>query len=360
MGNRSFEETLVGMAASAVETALPLAWSLSTKTTTPPFDATMSITAPTGQQAEIAVAVKRWTTAPTSAVAGVLSQLQARTPMPVLLATDYTNRPLREACETLGINYVDETGWVFLRLDAPAIFIRTDGGSERAAPRVASEVIRLNGIAVSRTIRALLEVNPPIGVRDLASRARVRSPGSVSKLLPTLAAADAIARDGSGQIVGIKRRALLDRWVQDYSFLNGNGVVLDYLAPRGLDGILNRLKGDTAACVTGAFAAKEYLRSGLVPVAPATRLTLYCADGSDWARNLGLIRVDRASSNVIVAAPRDREILTNPSWGPSGMPLAPLPQVLADLLTLPGRETALADQLIDQLAQSDPLWRTQE
>ena len=86
-------------------------------------------------------------------------------------------------------------------MDNPAIFIRTEG-ADRPAPRVASEVTRLNGIAVGRIIRTLLEIQPPIGVRDLSQRARVKSAGSVSKLLPTLVSAGAVVRYENAQITG--------------------------------------------------------------------------------------------------------------------------------------------------------------
>jgi hypothetical protein len=66
--------------------------------------------------------------------------------------------------------------------------------------------------------------------------------------------------------------------------------------------------------------------------------------------------MDRQSSNVVITAPRDPELVTSPTLSDSDLPLAALPQVLADLLTLPGRESLLADQLMDQLAESDPMW----
>jgi hypothetical protein len=240
-------------------------------------------------------------------------------------------------------------------MDDPPIFIRTEG-TERPAPRVASEVTRLNGVAVGRIIRKLLEIQPPVGVRDLSERAGVKSAGSVSKLLPTLVSAGAVVRDESSRIVNVRRRALLDRWTQDYNFLNGNGVVFDYLAPRGLGPVLERLTEFSGLCVTGAFAGRAYLSKETVPVVPATTLCLYANNPRRLGDQLGLIRMDRQSSNVVIAAPRDPELVASPTRFDSGLPLAPLPQVLADLLTLPGRESLLADQLMDQLAESDPMW----
>jgi DNA-binding transcriptional ArsR family regulator len=358
MGNSTIEETLIQTLAGRLRGLLPSTWVVEVLTAPAgPVGATIVLNGPRGVLGVLDVAVKRWTTAPTSAVTGVLAGVRARSANPLLLMTDFTNRPLREACEELGINYLDASGWAFIKMDDPPIYIRAEG-AERPQPRLASEVTRLNGIAVGRILRALLEIRPPIGVRELAQRASVKSPGSVSKLLPTLGSAGAIERDQGGQIVTIKRRALLQRWTQDYSFLNGNGVVLDYLAPRGLAPVLERLSQSPNVCVTGAFAGNDYLRVQTVPVVPATRLSLYSTNPRQLAQDLDLVRMDRQSSNVVMTVPRDSELLASPEQRGSNLPLAPLPQVLADLLTLPGRESLLADQLMDQLAESDELWRS--
>ncbi len=278
MRNEFTEETLIQALTKTLRELLPPAWVVEVVVTSDsPVDATISLRGPRGVLGILDVVVKRWTTAPSSAVTGALAGVQRRTANPLLLMTDYTNRPLRQACEELGINYVDESGWVFLQLDDPPILVRT-AGADRAQPRVNNEVTRLNGIAVGRVVRTLLETQPPIGVRELAERASVKSPGSVSKLLPTLVAASAVERDQSGRIAVIKRRALLQRWTQDYSYLNGNGIVLDYLAPRGLTPVLARLPTLSKVCATGAFAGNEYLSAGTVPVVPATRLSLYARD----------------------------------------------------------------------------------
>jgi DNA-binding transcriptional ArsR family regulator len=356
MGNGAVEETLTRSLPARLRELLPSTWVVSVEgASNSPADATVRLTGPRGITATLDVKVKRWTTAPSSAVTGVLAREQARTLNPLLLVTDYTNRALREACQELGIGYIDELGWALITIDEPAILIRTEG-TDRRAPKRANEVTRLNGVAVGRIVRTLLETRPPIGVRDLAKRSLVKSPGSVSKLLPTLEAANAIERDPSGQIVEVRRRALLKRWTQDYSFLNGNRMIMDYLAPRGLDSVLERLTKLSGVCVTGAFAGNDYLSDQIVPVVPATRLSLYAMDPSQLATELGLVEMDRASSNVLVAAPRDPELVESPQRRRSNLPLAPFSQVLADLVTLPGRESLLADQIMDQLAQTDQMW----
>jgi hypothetical protein len=131
---------------------------------------------------------------------------------------------------------------------------------------------------------------------------------------------------------------------------------LDFLAPRGIEPILQQLTNTGGQCVTGGFAGRDYLSAGTVPVVPPSTLCLYVNDPTSLAADLKLTRVERPTSNVIMAVPRDPEMLDAPLRGKSGLPLAPLPQVLADLLTLPGRESLMAEQLMDQLADADPTW----
>jgi len=357
MRNAYAEETLKWLP-GRLRQLLPSAWSIQVSATSSgPADASVTLTGPGGVSAQLDVAVKRWSTAPTSGVAGGLVSAQRTTSNPLLLVTDYTNGPLRQACEDLGISYVDEAGWTYIKMDDVPMFIRTEG-TERPAPRVANEVKRLNGVAVGRIIRTLLEVQTSIGVRELAIRAGVKSAGSVSKLLPTLVAAGAIERDESGRVAAVRRRVLLNRWTQDYSFLNGNGVVFDFLATRGLSPILEQLTELPRLAVTGAFASREYINQGTVPVVPPTLLTVYASNPRQLGEALGLVRIDRQSGNVMITAPRDAVLVTSPVRTRGGLPLTRLPQVLADLLTLPGRESLLAEQLMDELADSDPMWST--
>lgn len=358
MRNSRFGETAQVVAAlRRLRELLPSGWSVES------LDAKLvEVAAPDGAAVSFVVEVKRWTTEPTSRVAQTLSALHRLSPLPVLLLTDYTNEPLRRACRDLGLNFMDEAGWVFIRSEHPAILISTEGKDQRP-PRQGNEVRRLNGQAAGRTIRALLEVEPPIGVRDLQILADVGSPGSVSKLLPTLAAADALERDDRGQVIDINRRALLNRWTIDYSFRASNNAATTFLAPRGLESLLDRIRSSDGlpatgrVAVTGSFAAKSYLRDGVVPVVPASRLVLYADRPAGAVSDLDLVEVEQAVSNVLIANPRDDELLEAPVRDDSGLPIVPLPQVLADLVGLPGRESLLAEQLMDQLAETDPLWR---
>lgn len=353
MRNSPPEELTLTGAGLRLREVLPEGWLVKSAVGSGPLDGQLSITPPNWSKVTFDVELTRWTTAPTSQLRGVLADRATRTPRPILLVSDYLNAPMRRACEAQGIGYLDSMGWVLLHTEDPALFIRIDG-RERPAPRVTHEVSRLNGIAAGRVIRTMLTIEPPVRVRELAQVADVRSAGSVSKILPTLVAADAIDRGEDGEVTQIRRRRLLERWTEDYSYLSSNGITLSYLAPRGLTSVLQRLGEYEGVCVTGSMAASEYLSPGTVPVVPTLRLALYADDPERIRRELDLHREDRSMSNVLITKPKDQAILSGQPGGT--FRVAPLPQVLADLMTLPGRETALADQLMDQLALTDHRW----
>lgn len=356
MRNARLPEPTLVHARDRLRETLPATWSIGEPVAAGPLDGQLRLTSSAGDTVTFDVELKRWTTAPASQLRGILADRAQRTPRPILLVSDYLNRPMREACEAHGVSYLDAMGWMLLSTEQPSLFVRVTG-KERPAPRTANEVIRLNGVAAGRVIRTLLSTEPPVGVRELAQLAGVKSPGSVSKILPTLAAADAIDRDESGRVTQIRQRRLLDRWTQDYSYLRSNSISLDYLDPRGIHHAVEGLEAMGGVRFTGSYAAHAYLERlspAAVPVVPTTRLTLYADDLHQVRHSLGLHRVDRRQANVLMTTPRDKAILQS---GPDDPPsMAPLSQVLADLMALPGREFALAEQLIDQLARTTGRW----
>jgi hypothetical protein len=350
------ETALVDRAVSTLRAALPQGWRAEVGESPDGYDAVLTISNGTARPATFVVESKHSTRVSADQVANRLRAIAERSPHPLLFVTEYVNPPLRRECEKQAISYLDTTGWVYVVSDQPPILIRLAGAEKPPRPRANTLTTRLNGPAAGRTIRRLLELDPPVGIRELAKFSS-SSPASVSKLIPALVEAGAVERTEDGAIVRIRRRTLLNRWTADYSFLNANGLVLDYLAPRGLPRVLERIRDRDDLCATGSAAARTYLPSSITSVVPLTLLTLYSNDPRGVADSLGLIRTDRDTSNVIIAVPRDPELLNKPRLSESGFPVAPLGQVLADLLTLPGRMAQEAEQVMESLAEKDPTWR---
>lgn len=296
----------------------------------------------------VAAAVKVWSTAPSSAVRGILEPLARRSPLPVILVTDYLNRPLREVCDDLGVGYVDTTGWVSLSVAEPLVALRSIGADRRPQPVRQGNVRRLSGSATGRIIMELVERGEDVGVRELALAAAV-SPGAVSKVLPALADAGAVERTANGGVTAVKRRALLELWSRDYSFTKATRAEMHLLFPRGVPQLLDRLQEEESVVLTGAAAASAFLPRGVVPVAPTAKVTAYVRSAAAVAEELGALPVDTAVSNLVLLEPKDLATLEPAARTPQGMPTVGLGRVLIDLMTAAGRESLIADQLMDSL-----------
>lgn len=344
------ETSLIDDALLSVAELLPATWRLDPLVNTSVdqgFDAVVTITGPGQERLTFAVQAKRSGT-PASLLTARLREQARSTNLPLLYVSDYIGPTLREALTDEGISYADTTGWVRIASDAPLVLL-TGRGAERS-PRAGrpTAVQRLNGVAAGRIIRVLTETDPPFGVRDLAAIADV-SPGSVSKLLSTLAAEGIVERDERGGVASVRRRALVQRWTRDYSFAKTNDPVDYYIAPRGLKRTLSRLSDASAPLtLTGSAGARRLLPESTTSVVPLRILALYTKNPKALANELGLVPADAATANTVVAVPQDRDVLATD--------VAPVALVLADLLTLPNRSDAEAEQLMDALARGDKAW----
>ncbi len=334
---------------------LPPAWKVGLLVTAdaPAGDAALVLSGPTGMGVTYRVEVKRGGGLSLGGSIEAMRERQQVRGVPVLLVADYIGPASRRALAEAGVSYVDATGWVRLVSDDPLILLTGEGAERSPRTRESSAVVRLNGVATSRVIRALTTVRVPVGVRELASAAHV-SPGSVSKLLTTLVAEGVVDRDARGAVTDVRRRSLLRRWVQDYAYATTNPGVVYWLAPRGLAQASDRLAEQEGVAITGSAAARRLLPPEKTPVVPLRLLALYAASPPALARRLGLVEADAATANVVIAAPQDEKILPGPG---EPVALAPTALVVADLLTLPSRSDAEAEQLMDALAATDPSWK---
>ena len=270
--------------------------------------------------------------------------------LPPLIVIDYANPAMRRAYEEAGMSYLDLTGWIYLREDDAGLFVRSQGALRApAAPtKRGTAMRRLDGPGASQIVRTLWDTPLPVGVRELASATGV-SPGTVAKVLPTLASYGAIVRTPSGAVEQVDRRLLIERWIQDYGIYTTNPEVSWHLAPRGpgyayVD--LLRLDSDVLGpgiSLTGYSGTTLALPKKTYPVIPDTLMAVYCADPSFLAFQLKLRPATPTTGNVVLIRPKDESLLRP---GPGTLP-APLPQVMADLLTMGGRFPELAEQIFE-------------
>lgn len=304
----------------------------------------VSLVAPSGERVDF-LFVTRGSGISSTQLLAQLGDLARGGEMPVVFISDYIGPRLRSELTSAGFSYADATGWVSIVSDFPLVLLTGQGAAKSPRRRGSTAVVRLNGVAVNRIIRALTTVPTPVRVNELADIAGV-SPSSVSKLLPTLVREGVIDRDERGRVSKVQRWALVQRWTQDYSYSKTNDSVGFFIAPRGLKRTMDRLEEiSTRVTLTGSAAARELLPAEVTPVVPLRLLAIYTDQPDDLVEELGLIPADPSTANIAIAVPQALEVLN--------APLAPPALVLADLLTLPGRGDAEAEQLAYLLAQTD-------
>jgi hypothetical protein len=132
------------------------------------------------------------------------------------------------------------------------------------------------------------------------------------------------------------------------------------LDPRGLDhatAALRRVRSaEVPHAITGSVAARAFLPLDMVPVTPLTTLVVHTPQPAELIGKLDLRRVERGA-NVLVVQPFD-DVLLERTRGVNGLRCAAPAQVVADLLTGPGRSSEEADQLIRVFALTDQGWNS--
>jgi hypothetical protein len=267
--------------------------------------------------------------------------------VPVLVAPFLSSRT-RERLEECGVGYIDLTGNVRVVADRPALFVHTRG-AERDPRREERPARTLKGAKAGRIVRALCDFAPPVGVRELAEKART-DPGYVSRVFTLLEREDLIRRERRGPVIDVDWRGLIRRWTEDYSLFGSNRTG-SYLEPRGLNSLLRKLgDSDLRYAATGSLGA-----ANVAPVAPTRLAVLFVDDAEDAAERLGLRPVE-AGANVVLAEPFD-PVVYERTREQQGVSCVALSQNAADLLTSPGRGPNEAEELMTWMESNEDAWR---
>ncbi|HUZ28600.1 MAG TPA: type IV toxin-antitoxin system AbiEi family antitoxin [Solirubrobacteraceae bacterium] len=270
--------------------------------------------------------------------------------VPLLVVAPWLSARTQELLRNEGINYIDLAGNTFIRLDFPAVFIRTTGAT-RNPERQARAVARVRGPKAGRLVRTLIDVRPPYGVRELAGATRL-APGYVSRLLDALDRDALVDRSPKGVVLAVDFAALLRRWTESYDVLTSNET-RRFIAPEGAGRSFERLR-DLAATgaisVTGSFAAVR-----LAPVAAPALLLLYVEDMAKVIDGLNLLPADEGA-NVVLLRPFDQVVWDRVDRDDGITYVAPS-QAAADCLTGTGRMPSEGEALITWMTANEDRWR---
>ena len=312
----------------------------------PLVDPTLIIRAPDGAASTVLVEAKR--RLEPKDVDQMAVTRPPRADQPLLVAAPFLSPRAQDRLIRTGYAYADLTGNIRLTLTKPGLVIQTTGATQNPEPTPRDRK-SLKGPKAGRLIRALSDFRPPLGLRELAKRAGVDA-GYASRVVEFLSREAIIVRATRGPITAIDWPALLRRWSQEYTSMERRRVAM-YLAPRGLDSVIERLRamsGDYV--VSGSWAASQF-----APVAPTRLLLLYANRPTAIARDLE-IRPTDAGANLALATPFDPVVFERTSKK-NGVIVAALSQVVADLLTSPGRGPNEAEALMAWMSEHENVWR---
>lgn len=272
----------------------------------------------------------------------------------VIFVAPFVSPLTRDGLAEAGAGWFDATGNLRLRVHRPAVFVDRVGVDRNPFTDPTDRRLKsLRGPAAARIVRALCEVELPLGVRSLAEWVEV-SISSSSRVLDLLTRDGLIERDDPGLVLSVRKQALVRRWTQDYGLITSNEVT-PMLDPRGLDHAAAMLRStDVPHAISGTAAARAYRSARMVPLAKRTTLVLHTCQPSDLIQALALRGVER-DANVLVVKPFD-DVLADGTRTVDGWRCAAPAQVVADLLTGPGRSSEEAAQLITALAVADNGW----
>jgi hypothetical protein len=315
------------------------------------FDSMFVVQAPDGAEIYFAVVVKR-VIAPRD-VPNVLSQIRAEAsefsvPLVFVAAAPFLSELTRASLAAAGVSFFDLTGNVLIRSDKPAMYLRSTGASRDPSP--SDDKLRgLGGRGAARAVRALVEFPPPFGMRELAERSGVAL-GTLSRTADLLDRDGLLKRTPRGPIEQVDASGVIRRWAKDYSVSSSNHVV-SALSIRGIPALVAQLATiGSGYAATGAFGASKFTE-----IAPTRLVSLYVSDAREFADRLGLRTVD-SGSNVWLIEPasdvvfervilRDNTVCANPA------------QLAVDLLTGPGRDPSVGEELLSWMENNDD-WRS--
>ena len=333
---------LLTVAAAALRAALPPTWRLEVRrvalrrTTEPHEDARVLLEGPDGARATLGVLL---VDPEPRDIPRLADRARALSHENALLVAPFLGPRARGRLAEERQSYVDATGNLRITLDRPALFVERAGGDRDPYPRP-RRLGSLRGPAAARVTRALLDLRPPHGVRELATRAGV-PPASAARALDLLDREGIVTRDARGRVVDVEWRPLLERWAAD----RGPGrafrrLELAVAGPLAAGDALRLLASGYA--VTGAFAATGSAHGALVAYVP---------DAGAVAAALGL---SPTPAGGLVLVEPDDPVAFERAQPRFGLVCAALSQVAADLLA---ERSPLAERLLGWMAANEHAWR---
>jgi hypothetical protein len=270
-------------------------------------------------------------------------------PSPTLVVADWLSERTQEVLRSRGASFIDATGNADVRLSEPGLVIRTQGSVRDPAPKP-TKAPTLRGPKAWAVLRTLVEVPPPLGVRELAGAVDVDA-GYVSRVLAVLEQELLITRTPRGPVTAVEWEGVLRRCVTTYSVFDSNQTST-WVATGGPERFFSDLAGKRAGtwAITGSFAAAR-----LAPVA-APEIAVIYADDVDRLTRAGRLLATTRGANVIVAEPYD-PIVFDRTVSDNRETYVSVAQIAMDSLTGNARMPAEGEAVIAWMRKNEQRWR---
>lgn len=304
----------------------------------------IEIAAPDGSSARLSVVTRR-RLEPRDAARVALPDA------PVIVFADWLSPRTRELLLDRTANFVDGTGNVDLRLDLPAISIRTDGAQRDPDPKPRGRGPSLNGPRAWALMRTLIEVEPPYTAGDLAETLGMDD-GYVSRILNVLTEELMIERKPRQPVTAVNWEHVVRQITHDYGCLTSNEIAT-WNAPAGPEQFLRDVaSAKPKRCVlTGSFSSNK-----IVTVTGPYIAVVYDDDAERLAKDLRLYPT-RIGGNVFTAVPYD-PIVYERTRVIDGIEHASIAQVLVDCLTGNARMPSEGEALLKWMKNNEAAWRS--
>ncbi len=260
-----------------------------------------------------------------------------------------------------GINYLDLTGNVSIRLPRPAVIIETSGSEFDPFARRGSGNPQFAGPKAARLVRFLADVIPPYRAVDIAGRTGL-SQAYISRLLAALDERGLISRKGR-QVIDVDWVELLRERGRHQGHLLSLNSWTGWYTRAGVEDVLNRLRGMTQGVfpfhapgptpvVTGSHAARAF-----APLTVGGQLMLYVPAGTTdaWSDDLAITGPGVSGVEVVLLEPPDPVVFEG-TITREGLVLPAPSQLVLDLLTGTGRQPQEGLAVLDALERA-PFWR---
>jgi hypothetical protein len=318
-------------------------------------DAAWQISAPNYTSPLLIQAFRTFTPRDVDRVLGGISSVvrkMLRDP-PIVVVAPWLSPRSQQLLTERGLNYLDLTGNVQLRVARPAIYLRLDGAQKDPDPPAKSPV-RLHGAEVHALVRLLVDVEPPYRMLHLA-RATGLSASYVSRTLAALDDERLIERDPKSKIVTeVDWQGLLAARVEHYGLLRSNRHQT-YIARTGAGTLYRRLSAEQREVpVTGSYAATEY-----VQLAAPAQLALYVPDLDQFAKAYELMPAAQGADVLLLRAANDSQ-LDRVRQTESGSFHVGISQLVMDCLSGNGRLPEEGEALLEWMAGNISRWRARQ